>query len=336
MTDTQADGITIQPELNLPPDGTYPPRLLSKSIMMWLSEDKSYVLHKAFTITRNHDKCYVSPSRTRRTVKLNGEPITEIHQLKNGDFIQYKKEVMIYQADPVKDYRLAIHQNHYTRKIFESPIHLSVNLAKHVIMDSEGISLNGGENKLMWGNLLEIISYRAQDENTHQFTKCNFEILGYLTDDVAIIHDENQLGWLPNTLTLLDEDEFNAFIALMLNNIPFIPSVKSHIPHLDAYVEFTNRLHIVPYLMGTQALPLPMKMITGKSNDELAFQHKAMEWGCLSWGLIGLLGLLFKNLPLGVLFFVMPIGAIAFWFWQREGLTIKEFHDLFQVKKRQI
>ena len=89
-------------------------------------------------------------------MQVNGHELVGQRRLKDGDFIHNRKEKAIFQADPVADYR----------REWDSPdakhsttIQPTQRLTQHVVINSDGMSLDSGKSFAHWSEINGLFVY---------------------------------------------------------------------------------------------------------------------------------------------------------------------------------
>lgn len=154
----------------LPPDGTYPPRLLSKrpscidyfAESIWLYVDQQIELIPDELIVRSEgDHRILAPLLgARQDVYVNGKLLLlDGHRLQDGDFIHWDEDNrLIYQADPVKDRRKLLFEDEDGSTIGRDDWliiqpQLTDRLRQYAIINPEGLSFNGGADFARWDTI---------------------------------------------------------------------------------------------------------------------------------------------------------------------------------------
>ena len=259
MTDTQADGITIQPKLNLPPDGTYPPRILTPTTTIWLCEGTIIDIDDGLSVFNRKGECYIKQDESCKKVRLNGVPFNGEYLLKDGDFVKFGQGRIMFQADPVANYRQAIQDGYYEPQIFRNPIHLSANMAKNVVINYEGISLNSGKDFVLWKNLKQIQIETYESVNNPRLPH---EIGKY---HIIIHHYCPQTRYkYPPLYILIDINDLDVFANLLQNSMPYIPSGDAFADEFDAYFSFIHSKLLVPHEVYKVPLPEAVEFLYDK------------------------------------------------------------------------
>jgi hypothetical protein len=146
---------------HLPPDGTYPPRILAPSASIWLKDGETLdVSGKSVIFRRVGKDFYVAPHPTaKHEAMLNGIPMIVERLLKDGDFIHCGKERYIFQADPVADWRKFLSEDDSVIETYQP----TKAMQKWIIIDSDGVSLDGGKTRARWDEIKSIFASGGVD-----------------------------------------------------------------------------------------------------------------------------------------------------------------------------
>jgi hypothetical protein len=137
---------------HLPPDGTYPSRILAPSASIWLKDGETLdVSGKSIIFRRAGKDFYVAPHpKAKHEPMLNGTPMIVERLLKDGDFVHCGKERYIFQADPVADWRKSLQEEPELLESYEPTEWLQ----KWVIFRKDGVSIDGGETFIKWEEIV--------------------------------------------------------------------------------------------------------------------------------------------------------------------------------------
>jgi hypothetical protein len=140
---------------NLPPDGTYPPRIFSFENSIWLQGEASIRLTGNVTIRRTRKGCLLYSHSKNGTVLVNGREIFGEHVLQDGDYISTGRLKGFFQLDPVANFRKHIERN---IEAFPQPVSITPtrSLQKWLVIDAQGISLDGGQHAANWDEIVYI------------------------------------------------------------------------------------------------------------------------------------------------------------------------------------
>ncbi|MEQ8677015.1 MAG: FHA domain-containing protein [Aggregatilineales bacterium] len=243
---------TITLTFNPPPDGTYPPRILSPGWTTWLNEDEVSLQHGAL-IRRRNTTFTLYQHKCKKDILVNGHAMVELHILKDGDHIRIGNWVAIYQHDPVADYKKAIPPDEQTIKT-----ELSSVLKKWVIADSLGLSFDGGKNMAKWGDIVSIeVTIEWRWRVNYNFTV----IIGNL-----------KRTKLPTRLKDVRPKNFGLLLEILIYNAPFALSIDlgKVAPHarevFDAFTLVAVQKIFQPISNNQKELFAKVSSILGLSN----------------------------------------------------------------------
>ncbi|MEP7285070.1 MAG: hypothetical protein ABI947_04795 [Chloroflexota bacterium] len=265
----------IQPvELNCPP------RIIGKGSSIWFndSEKKSvgYDRHSEYGIIvyREGGFYYLIQIHVKKksweehfdgSILLNGYPVYEKQQLKDGDFMLIGNEPAIFQVDPTGD-KLRYSKNAIKR---EEPLVLPTYLKKVITIDGSGITFNKARASIKWWEIetifVERVSHRAR--------------LSVMSTSLTNKH-----------LQLILKDKDLAILgALLVSYSPIDLSVfsLSSQPSLlqDGYKVVAQYKIIDPSDMARKALPASREIILGQpTEDDLRLSARRKK--CLYMGLV--------------------------------------------------
>jgi hypothetical protein len=133
---------------------SYAPRLLTPGCSLWLPRGRQVSLISGHVIVNNREgTCYLArlPASTL-SVKINGQPFTDMRVLRDGDFIHSGKHRYLFQADPSADWRNRLDSSRPPRQMRDSRY-----LRDRVRVYPDGLSLDGGKTKTNWYDILCLI-----------------------------------------------------------------------------------------------------------------------------------------------------------------------------------
>lgn len=207
---------TITITFDPPPDGTYPPRILSPGWTTWLNKDEIPLQHGA-VIRRRESTFTLYQHECKRDILVNGQAIEDAHVLADADYIHIDDFMGVYQQDPVADYRQFMAE-------VDSQVTITVppHITDTVIVDREGISLNGGKDTIAWLNVARI----------------------YTSDEmiqIELIDSTENVNLEVRQLTDLNQMQFDQIMAFLMYNVPCVISRKdksrSYFVIYDAFCE---------------------------------------------------------------------------------------------------
>ncbi len=245
----------IELTVNLPPDGTYPPRIVSKGSSLWLPDNTEafefadgvflHVSGRQWSIYQEHD---------RADVRVNNQILIGRRVLKDGDFIHSEKKKIraIFQADPVADYRQgweAENEEELTPRI-----QLSKRVAEHVVIDADGMSLDGGETFARWDTITAL-------DVCWEYTTNNWAIR------IQATNTPKRGKTLPSKFhsAILGRDEIFPLLTWIFYAVPFQLSIQqfSRIEIPDAYKVLVYDKILTPAYERKRDLPATPAFILG-------------------------------------------------------------------------
>lgn len=253
----------------LPPDGTYPPRLLVmpysfhsnsgyRSISFWLHNGKNVdLISNKLSVHCLNGYCILKTiSLFKEKVLVNGLAFIDNHTLKDGDFVQIGTSWRaIFQADPVQDRRLGLfHENTETEEkedLIEEPV-ITEFLRENIVINSNGISFNKGSDFAQWDEIAYIwFSSEAKKFTSH----------------IAVLRDGTYKHLKSNMIKRPLEDASNLDLW-MAKAMPFDLTMWRHGYEFaqiypDAYYSAVMDKIYLPYERGERNLPADEIFIFG-------------------------------------------------------------------------
>jgi hypothetical protein len=236
--------------LELPPDGSYPPRIVGPGYSAWLRLGEIGLEEPGiFTVCNFGQKCEITQLDPLRQVMVNGQPLVGRRVLRDGDFIHTKETRGIFQQDPVADY------SRYWQGSPLAPRHIRLTitpqLQKYVLIDAHGFSLNAGKNVTPW---------------TH-FAGLVFQLLGDGKWRAMLFekHEGKPSDKMPTKLGAILSDEADMLTKWAQHSAPYEISTLS-VPALtdsDAYRTIAHTKIIDPARENKRLLPMSIAVILG-------------------------------------------------------------------------
>lgn len=242
--------------LQLPPDGTYPPRLLTIdhnaedsywSSCLWLY-DGFALAGEEVTIHKNQHEYYITVrAGVLDIILINGFPIQDGHILQDGDFIYWAdlSAGFIFQADPVKDRRETLTKCKSFNQTLPEP---RKRVKKKIIIGDHGISLNGGVKTVEW----EKIRYISLIKNGHDtyVSKHNIAIFAEDNGEARIYKSAVSGIWYKDMEALLTE---------LMHKAPFNLTFQER--NSTYWKKFPDAYHVAASEKISQNLPIPHDFI---------------------------------------------------------------------------
>jgi hypothetical protein len=104
----KTDNLSFEVQVELPTNGTYPPRVVFPHFSIWVRKDKFVSIEPGLFVHQEQDRCYLSiePLRFKGVVEVNGHNVADRCELKDGDFLVFDEQnKAVFQSDPVADFR---------------------------------------------------------------------------------------------------------------------------------------------------------------------------------------------------------------------------------------
>ncbi|MBN8590160.1 MAG: hypothetical protein J0M33_00290 [Anaerolineae bacterium] len=239
-------------EVHLPPNGSYPPRIVAPGVSLWLRPGDGPLKIRPFLEAENTGQgCILYATSDREVVMVNGHPLVGQHRLQDGDFLhtESKRLRAIFQQDPVADQRaLSERSAPADRKTSLTP---SDKLRKAVQIDSEGISLNGGKDRATWGRETAIYFYFEHTSNL------------FFVQVWCQTEKRREKG-LPSQCRSLGGDEAGTLLNWLTYAAPYALSYRSNaLAFSDVYTMLTEQHIIKPALAHQRLLPASIALIRG-------------------------------------------------------------------------
>ncbi len=204
----------IELRFNLPADGTYPPRIFTLEKSIWLKGEAPIRLTPNVAIRREHnDWLFYSQSKSVKLL-LNKHEVFQEHILHDGDFIHSGKFKGFFQADPVANFRKYVERN-----IEELPQSVSIipteRMKKWIVMDGQGISLDGGQHTAKWDEVI----YVEFGYDPHRLSKRRIKLF--------VFDQRGKPKKLPAKLDRINQEESTAISSWITYSTPFKLSVNN-------------------------------------------------------------------------------------------------------------
>jgi hypothetical protein len=295
----------IELSANTQLNGTHPPRILTPGFSNWLNTTKPLHLDKDVFVTYNGKQYLLRRESEKTKVLINGQEILSDCYLKDGDFIQGSKWQGIFQADPAGDHVKALQQeNELTTSITPS-----ANLRKWLVIDKQGISLDGGENTAKWDEIVTVeykLVYKGLHPNSNRW---QVRLRAYQPDHAQ---------YLPSKLTQISPMELTDLIMWIQYTTPFAlstfnPDYGHRGGWTDAYIFSAYDKLILPGEQNQLVLPTSRERILG-----VWTKADRRNWFLAMLACIGVLSLILSK-PTGfdqesLIRFAVDFVIISAWF----------------------
>jgi hypothetical protein len=305
----QPERLDIQ--YNPPPDGAYPPRLLALQSSIWLPEAETITLiADRATIRREGSSCVLSPTSNRAVeILVNGQPLFLARPLKDGDFIQWRKERFIFQADPVADRkkRIASWGDELPTPQPSKWLH------ERVVINQSGLSLNSGKDFARWDevSMLDLSYYggrqctakirsmkegqtielktslkRANIEEIHQLMLWLYRVTPF---DLSMFESFSEYSdWFPNAYFAAASEKLyvpsqNNQLVLPAD-VNFIFDIPTRRERIIGWFPYIGIMLILSALLAL--LRYPDRFIVGWINIIIVFVGFAMLWTAVFWAFV--------------------------------------------------
>ncbi len=290
-----------------PPDGSYPPRLLTPLSSIWLADEETITPMPEFSLRRSGNQTRLTLNDGAEKLRLNGQPLYQPITLNDGDFLYLDDtRTLIYQADPVAERKRWVARY---REAYPATITPSAKLRQQIDLNAEGIAL-GNQPRIRWEQLMSL-EWLLSDS------------FGGAVGDIVLY--QAQADKVKGSLRLSKQDYDDLWIWLLFG-LPVDVSaydtrhhyggvIRENLP--DAYRAATYFKIFEPAQQGKRDLPA--------SEDVIFGFHSVTQGGRLiMWFAVGLLalGLIFalvtgnaglRDIVLGVsfLFSIAMLPALA-------------------------
>lgn len=228
--------------LNLLPDGTIPPRLVTPDASLWLKGNgDSVTLPSGLTYFAANDTHQVRVG-TNEAYTVNGKRLVGRYRLTDGDYIAGRNFRAIFQVDPAKDWR---DDWEASEEGIEATIDITLTrrLEKAVLINGQGISLAGAEHVTEWDRFAFIAFYR-------EITTGHWAVRVSNGAAFAESHFERTVLTVEETNTLL-----NWIIYAMPFHVSFVHNSRASFPNAYDFLAYSKLLD--PSQAGERELPTP-------------------------------------------------------------------------------
>jgi hypothetical protein len=228
---------SIPLKLKLPEDGTYPPRILSPGISLWLRGDN--VTAEGITYIKNADNQWMITPDDKHETLVNGTAIVEETVLSDGDYIRKGVWKGIFQADPVADFRQDITELKMEQVYEISP---SKTLLKWLQVDFDRVSFDGGETTVQWDEIHSIKYYNTD----------------YRWSTIIYILKDGKSTKLPSKLKRISVNDLDKLVMWTQYYTPFHISTNSNSSvemWIDAYTFIAHQKLLIPAENKLLSLP---------------------------------------------------------------------------------
>lgn len=232
--------------VNLPADGTYPPRIIIPANTIWMNQNNQITLSKGLSVQYLGGN-YIISATSNIAAYINGKTLIGNYTLRDGDYISSAKFRGIFQVDPTRDYRLAWEEAEDVDKKYT--LNLSKQLTRNVSINNQGISLDGGQNIVHWRDISHLFFYW---ENTTNYWS---------------VQISTEKGYAPSNFRacVLPTKEMVTLLNYLIYSAPYHLSIEhfSRSTFPDAFEHLAFQKIIIPAQAGKRELPASVSEILG-------------------------------------------------------------------------
>lgn len=202
----------LELRFNLPPDGTYPPRIvvpLEKSI--WLKGENPIRLKRNVSIRPQGGHWLFYSQGKNIKVLVNRQEIAGEHRLQDSDYISVMGLKGIFQADPVANFRNCIKDAERNFEEFSQTVTITPTkrMQKWLMIDSQGISLDGGQHTAKWDEII----YVEFGFDPHQLSRRSIKLF--------VPDQRGKPKQFPAKLGYINQQESEALFSWITYSAPF-------------------------------------------------------------------------------------------------------------------
>jgi hypothetical protein len=192
------------------PDGSYPPRLLSKGVSWWLNPTEKNLENSEFYYEFVDDTWYLVQTGSEFEFRINNTLIKGRHRLADGDFIRINDcRYDFFQLDPAADYKAWSSSLPQQCSLVISP-----KVKKYLLATNDFISLDGGQHFANWEKVMQVTLFASSYGRTKGGPK------SYYRFSITYQGDSNHFDFLPSQLQDLNQDEATVVLQWITMKAP--------------------------------------------------------------------------------------------------------------------